>query len=95
MKTPCVWKSVLSAVATSPSGPPSKTFTFPISQTARSPVLAEPGTRLLAVVLIVHVAPVAVLAVAEHGMVNGKVVSEPVAGVVAVGSLNRSVIRRS
>jgi hypothetical protein len=91
---PCVWKRELSGVDTRPSAPPSKTWIWPICQTARSPLRTEPGITLFAVVFSEHSAPALMFALAEQGIVTGNEVCVTVPGVVEVGSLNRSVRRR-
>ena len=71
MKIPWVAKSVFGVVATTPSGPPSVMVTWPTSMFARLPSFTAPGTVALADVTAEQVAPIAVLAVAEHAAPTG------------------------
>ena len=70
----------------------SKTWTWPISQTARLPSSIVPGTSESAVVVTAQVAPTAVSAVALHGTANvyGKSATVPASG--PAPPLARSVI---
>src|SRR5688572_32627685 len=86
MKIPCTPKSVFGVVATTPSGPPSNACSWPISTIARLVSFTAPGTTPLADVVIAHVPPIAVEAVATHGVLTGNGMSTT----VRVGSATRS-----
>ena len=68
--------SVLGAVSASPSGPPSVTFTWSVSQIARLFSGAMPGSTVSAVVSRKHCEPIVVSGVAAQGIVNENVVSD-------------------
>src|SRR3954451_12853780 len=82
--TPCRANSVLSAVAATPSGPPSLTSIWPSAQIARLPSITAPGVIASIVVETEQLAPGAP-AVAVHGTVADSGTSSTVAGSSAPG----------
>src|SRR5439155_24826956 len=89
-KNPCVANSSSSELPRTPSGPESRSSTWPTCQIAASPFLTTPGASALAVVLTPQVLPWVVSAVGRQSSGIGKPMSMTVAPSVPAMPLSLS-----
>ena len=80
-------------VATSPSGPPSKTWIWPSAQIARLPSVTAPGSTASYDVETEQIPPVDTEALETHGATTGSGRSVVVPGSTGADPFERSVIR--